>query len=97
MNNAANSKATETMTVTDAVARRLPVGDPLLAVLRQRSRAYGTVAGAIENYAGFVRRGQTSDPAGRQAYGELVDAIDAPRAQAKATADRLSLLIRDAL
>lgn len=78
--------------VAEKIAKRIQPTDPLQAVLRQQSRAYGTVAGALENYAGFVARGQASDPAGRQAFGELINAIHEPRPDALLIATRLATL-----
>lgn len=83
--------------VAEKIAARLVSGDPLVKVLAQTSRAYGSVAGALENFAGFVARGQDSDAAGRQAFAALVDAIHAPRAEAQRVADELTRLTRNVI
>ena len=80
--------------IADKIAKRLPASDPLQAVLRQESRAYGTVAGAVDELAGQMARGKESDPEGRQAFAMLVAAIHAPRAEALGIAAELQRQIR---
>ncbi len=72
------------------VAARIHSGDELRAVLWQGSRAYGTVAGALETFVGHRRRGHESTEQGREAFRTLVDAIHAPRAEATRLAERLA-------
>lgn len=82
-------------TVAEKIASTLIVNDPLRAVLRQRSSAYGSVEGALESYHGFATRGQESDARGRQAFAELIAAIQAPRVEAEKIADQLAAMARN--
>lgn len=79
--------------IADTVRASLPSGDPLIAVLAQRSGAYGTVAGALETLAGASVRDQDT----REAMRALVDAIHAPRAEAETIAAELFRLARNAM
>ena len=80
--------------VAEKISAQLIASDSLHAVLRQESRAYGSVAGALEDLAGQMARGQESEASGRQAFAALVDAIHAPRAEATKIAAELMRLVR---
>jgi hypothetical protein len=84
----------EPLTIAERVAARLVEAHPLRAVLQQTSGAYGSVAGKLDTLAGFIVHGQESEPQGRQAFAELVDAIHAPRAEAQLLAAELHRMVR---
>lgn len=83
--------------VAEIIVQQLPANDPLRAVLLQRSRAYGSVAGALETCASAIRRDLWSWETGDQAWSELVDAIHAPRAEAERIGAELIRRVRNAL
>lgn len=82
-------------TIVEKISTQLIADPSLWAVLHQRSQAYGSVAGAVEELAHKMVRGQESEPEGRQAFAALVNAIHAPRAEAEKIAVELARLIRD--
>jgi hypothetical protein len=61
-----------TITISDAVRDSLHEGDPLRAVLAQRSRAYGSVAGALDS---LVAQDSDDRAVYTQLFRALVDAI----------------------
>jgi hypothetical protein len=75
----------------DAINAQLPSGSPLRAVLAQRSRAYGTVAGALETYMSDLEHERSV----RASFRALVNAINAPRDEAERLANQLIRLARE--